>query len=236
MNRPPLLLDWCSYAAAKHAVVNWHYSQGMPAGKLVRIGVWEGDRFTGAILFGQGANRHIGTELGLDMLTCAELVRVALRDHEWPVTRMVSIAMRMLKRQSPGLRAVVSYADKDQGHHGGIYAGGGWVYVGCVYVGVRKAFRVHGQVMHCRSCGSRGWRQSLDWLRANVDPSANVVRGLGKHKFYYPLDDAMRRQLAPLARPYPKRAGSIGGDAPAIQAGEGGSNPTPALDVAVGEP
>lgn len=36
-----LRLDFCSHEAAKHSVFRWHYSRCMPAGKLVRIGVWE---------------------------------------------------------------------------------------------------------------------------------------------------------------------------------------------------
>jgi len=50
-----------------------------------------------------------------------------------------------------------------------------------------------------------------------------------KHTYLYPLDDAMRKQILPLSKPYPKRAGSIENDAPASQRDEGGVIPTPAL-------
>ena len=53
-------LDFCLQAAARHATSRWHYSRSMPASKLVRIGVWEDEVFRGAILYGVGANRHIG--------------------------------------------------------------------------------------------------------------------------------------------------------------------------------
>jgi hypothetical protein len=52
----------------------------------------------------------------------------------------------------------------------------------------------------------------------------------GKHRYLYPLDKRMRRQLTPLAKPYPKRAPEASvGDASPVQGGEGGSTPTPAL-------
>lgn len=51
----------------------------------------------------------------------------------------------------------------------------------------------------------------------------------GKHRYLMPLDDEMRAKIAPLARPYPKRAGSIASDATANHAGKGSATPTPAL-------
>ncbi len=41
----------CSHKAAKFAVENWHYSHSMPAGKLVKYGVWEHGKFVGSIIF-----------------------------------------------------------------------------------------------------------------------------------------------------------------------------------------
>ena len=53
---------------------------------------------------------------------------------------------------------------------------------------------------------------------------------LGKHKYLYPLDAAMRAQIAPLAQPYPKRATSIVADVPPDQGGEGSATLTVALN------
>ena len=46
-----LRVDWCDYQAAKYAVMHWHYSKAMPAGRNVYLGVWESNRFVGAVLF-----------------------------------------------------------------------------------------------------------------------------------------------------------------------------------------
>ena len=45
MSSVDLKVDWCSYEAAKYAVMHWHYSKTMPAGKTVKLGVWENGRF-----------------------------------------------------------------------------------------------------------------------------------------------------------------------------------------------
>lgn len=230
-----LRLDWCSYAAAKYAVEHWHYSRSMPAGKLARVGVWEDDVFRGVVLFGRGAAINIGKPFGLFQTQVCELVRVALREHAWPVSRIVRVAVVMLRRAMPGLRLIVSYADTWQGHHGGIYQAGGWSYLGhrCDRPYRIGGYRVGGELVHPRTLGSRYGRggQSVAWLRANVDPNAEQVMMPEKHKYVLPLDDAMRKQIAPLAKPYPKRprAESVGSDAPGHHPGEGGAMPTSAL-------
>src|SRR4051812_47005478 len=112
-HRPELRLDWATGAAAKFACERWHYTGSLPnAG--VRIGVWEGGVFAGVILFGIGAGRSTdGSRYGLRRANeVAELVRVALKPgHVHPVSRCVSIAVRMLRRQSPNLRLLISFAD-----------------------------------------------------------------------------------------------------------------------------
>lgn len=231
MAEAPLRLDWCSYEAAKYAVTHWHYSRSMPACKTVKIGVWEAGRFTGAVIFNLGANPHCGREFGLRAFQCCELARVALDRHKTPVSRIVRIALGMLRKQSPGLRAVVSYADCDQEHHGGIYAAGGWIYLGRVQLnGGTPRWRIHGKVMHGRSVGSR-WgygTQSLEWLRAHVDPNTEKVFTLGKHKYVMPLCDEIRELVLPLSQPYPKRVRSADSGTAAPTAG-GGANPTRTL-------
>ena len=227
-----LRLDYCSYEAAKYAVEKWHYSRRMPAGKLVRIGVWEDGRFVGAVVFGCGASPPLYKRLhklfGLKPTQCCELVRVALTRHQSPVSRIVSVAIKMLRQRCPGLVLIVSFADNDQGHHGGIYQAGNWLYAGLRNVGHRDGYLINGRQVHCRSMPCLGLRNTLADAR-RVDPNAEPIIGTGKHQYFYPLNDDIRRQIEPLTQPYPKRAGSIASDATTNQVVEGGVTPTPAL-------
>lgn len=214
---PVLKLDWCSHEAARYAVEHWHYSESMPAGKLVKVGAWEDGKYIGCVVFGRGANNNIGKAYALAQTQCCELVRIALTQHATPVTRIASLALRFLKSQSPALRLIVSYADPLQGHHGGIYQAGNWVYVGRSQA--QQEVMHNGKVMHKRTANSlfgtiKGMQKSpIMW----------------KHKYLIPLDAEMRQRIMPLAKPYPKRAGSDTKDTPVNLTGKGGSTPTPAL-------
>lgn len=215
MSSPPSLrLDWASGQAAKYACERWHYTRSMPnAG--AKIGVWEDGAFIGAILFGIGAGRSTdGRRYGLERANeVAELVRVALRaDHRTPVSRCVAIAIRMLRQQSPDLRLLISFADTEQGHHGGIYQAGNWTYAGLT--SGDRVYVVRGQRKHPKTVHSLGWKQSEAWLRQHVDPNATCELTPGKHRYLMPLDDEMRKVVAPLAQPYPTRAKGISRLAP----------------------
>jgi hypothetical protein len=222
-----LKLAFCSHEAAKHAVMRWHYSRQMPKAKLVKVGVWEDEKFRGAIIYGLGANRHLCRPFGLKPTEACELVRVALAPgREHPTSRCVAISLRLLKRQSPGLRLVVSYADAGQGHLGVIYQAGGWLYLG---TSDQSYIRVRGVVEHPRTLYDRYGRQgqSIPWLKANVDPRAERVPMAPKHKYVMALDKKLRRELEGRALPYPKQAAEVTpGDTPDHQSGKGGSRPT----------
>jgi len=226
--RPELKIDWATAEAARYACEKWHYSKCVPVFKAVRFGVWENDAFVGVVLFGQGATPEIGSPYGLDQTEICELTRVALTKHISPVSRIIAVALRFLSKQCPGLRMVVSFADAGQGHHGGIYQAGGWVYAGGSKT---HGYKVNGVIVHPKTLHSRYGKggQSIPWLRSNVDPSAERVVSGFKHRYLMPLDDEMRRRIEPLRKPYPKRAGSSASGMSDIQSEGGGANPTPAL-------
>jgi hypothetical protein len=206
-----LRLDWCSHKTAEYAVLHWHYSKTMPKGKLVKIGVWEDQRFIGAVIFSRGANRNLLSPFGLNATEGCELSRVALTVHQTPVTRILSIAIGLLRRQSPGLRLIVSYADADQGHQGSIYQGGNWVYDGLMGAGDVAAFIVHGQKTHSKTLYNRygAMGNRLDWLRQHVDPEAAPFVTHGKHRYLMPLDPSISETIKKRHQPYPKHA-SVG--------------------------
>ena len=202
---PKLKLDWCSAKAARFACETWHYSESLPASG-VKIGVWEGDRFVGAVVYGLGSgNATRGERYGLSAThDVAELMRVALapqRRRAHPTSRVVAISMKLIERQSPDLKMLISFADyAGQGHTGTIYQATNWYYLGTSegYAG----FRINGETMHNRTVGANGWKQSLDWLRAHVDPNAERIKSV-KHRYAYPLTDSVRETLEDMAQPYP---------------------------------
>jgi len=211
--RHDLHIDWATHKAAVYACENWHYSKRVPSGKLMRLGVWECGKFIGVVLFGSGANYNMLKPYGLNQDEGCELVRIALKKHKAPVSKIVSLALKMLK-SSQNLKLVVSYADPEQGHHGGIYQAGNWVYVGRSSKAIKIFYR-----------GRWAHQKTVD--EAGVD-KAKLPKKIqeGKHTYLMPLTKDMKRKVEHLAKPYPKRVQSIDSDALGDQPREGGAIPT----------
>lgn len=100
----------------------------------------------------------------------------------------------------------ISYADPEQGHHGGIYQAGNWIYRG-LSAGAMKIW-YKGKWSHKKTVDDSG-----------VDQSGMKKRyAQGKHTYLMPLDRSMRKAVQYLSKPYPHNAG---GDA-AMTINEGG--------------
>lgn len=198
-----LTVEFCGHDAAKYAVQHWHYSHVLPAGKKFMVGAWENGQFIGVVIFSQGATNKLAAQWGLTPVEACELTRVALREHVTPVSQIVAKALKLLRSRNPGLRLVVSFADPNHGHHGGIYQAGGWLYTGKTED--TGEFIVKGKQMHARSVHAKGWKQTEAWLREHIDPSARAIKVPGKHRYLMPLDRGMRRGLLQYVREYPTR-------------------------------
>jgi hypothetical protein len=78
--------------------------------------------------------------------------------------------------------------------------------------------------MHARTAGARFGTNSAIRLGAQW-------RWTNKHRYLFPLDAEIRAKILLLAKPYPKRAASIGPDASLDQSEEGAWQATAALHV-----
>jgi hypothetical protein len=199
MKSPTLKIDWATYDAARYAVMHWHYSQCMPCGKLVKFAAYEDGKFIGVVLFGRGANKGLVAPYGLKQSEGCELVRIALTKHHAPVSRIVAICLRMLKAKFPSMRLIVSFADSQQGHHGGIYQAGNWIYAGQSNTAdeyIYKGRRYHG----------RAFRMKYGSHKKYLDKGLQIVSGSSKHRYLMPLDNEMRKQIKGMSKSYPKRS------------------------------
>jgi len=155
MNKCNLKLDYASYEATKYACLNWHYSKTVPAGKLLKIGVWENNVFVGVVIYGRGANQFLPKHLKVKITECCELVRVALNKHLTPTTKIVAISLKILKKTNPNIKIVFSYADiTNQNHQGIIYRAGNWKYHG-IRTSKGGHFLVNNKLVHNRSLNSK---------------------------------------------------------------------------------
>ena len=191
-----LKIDWATHKAAKYACEHWHYSGCHPSTlqKAYRIGIWENEKFKGVIIFGMGANPQIGSPYNLKNTEICELTRVALKEHKIEVSKMIKIALIFLKKSFPEMKLIVSYADTGQGHHGGIYQAGNWIYVG-ISKGVDSIF-YNGKKYH-----AKGFRTSYGNKKVTKEMK---IKGTDKHKYLMPLTKEMRKEIIKLEKEYPK--------------------------------
>lgn len=234
-----LRIGYATYKAVKWSCLNYHYAKAVPAGARVSYGVWEDGKFVGTVIFSPGACRNLGSPYGLKMNQVCELVRVALTNHKTPVSRILSICIKLLAKKEPNLQLIVSYADANAGHYGGIYQASGWIYVG----GSQSARRyiIDGAVRHPKSICDRllqkGYSATIENIRRYIDAHAQVIIQKPKHKYLFALNEDIRRHVSMLAKPYPKRlssgcvTGAESGTA-ATHAAGGGANPTVMLGEA----
>jgi hypothetical protein len=216
-----LRLDWATHEAAKFACENWHYSKTMPCNKLVKIGVLENAKFIGVVLFSPGATPTLCKTYKLTQQECCELTRVALKEHSTPVSKIMAIALKMLKKSNPGLKLVISFADTKEGHHGGIYQATNWVYVGTAVprlIPMLKGKHVHERSVSAMVKAGKIKRSDFLWIPAKP-----------KYKYLMPLNNDMLSKVIHLKKPYPKRVGSKDNVASGFQSEEGGATPNPTL-------
>jgi hypothetical protein len=221
--KPELKIDWATHEAAKYACENWHYSKCMPAGKTVKIGVWEFNKFIGVVIYSYGANNNAAKSFGVSQYECCELTRVALTNHYTPVSRVLSISIKMLKKVCPKLKVLFSYSDlSDQGHHGGIYQANGWTYLGERKTSNKGAYYlINGKQMHGRSARAKYGNEK------NFPKGWSHVASKTKHLYVKILDNDYTLKFKQYC--YPKRASSVESGTSEFHSEGGGESPTDAL-------
>lgn len=227
-SRIELKIDWATHDSAKYACKNWHYSKCLPVGKLVKFGIWENSKFVGVVIFGRGAAPKLASSFGLECTEVAELVRIALRAHVTPVSRIMAISIKLLKAAFPGIKLLVSFADPTQGHHGGVYQGNGWIYYGMSDSTGGFEYLIDGKWTTCRSIGAKfGTRITAEVEKRIVFQAKR--KAARKHRYAMPLHKSIAEQIHDKSKPYPKRVGSRDNAASGFHSEEGGAIPTPAL-------
>lgn len=197
-----LHVEPCNRALAAEAARRWHYLGKIGAVTVAQFAVYEDGEFVGTVVFGAGPRLLSGRYRCKPREAC-ELARVALGRHRTPTSRIIAIVLRLLQKQRPDLRLIVSFADSDQGHHGGIYQAGGWIFTGSR--SYHSKIMVQGKIVHPRSASDKFGTSSILKLRQSVDPKAKKIKTGDKHRYLMPLDEPMRRRVQALALSYPKR-------------------------------
>lgn len=193
-------LELASRKAVKYAVENWHYTKSVPNVGLAFAVFNNKKEFCGVICYGVGATANIARPYGLQQGQVVELLRVALNGKQEQTSKAVAQSLRLLKKKSPSVKLVVSYADSEQNHSGIIYQATNWIYTG---FSTDSNLVIDGQRKHRRTISSKYGTSSVEKIRS-LGHSVEVIRTRPKWKYIYALNSADRQKYQHLSKPYPR--------------------------------
>jgi hypothetical protein len=212
-------LEKASYKAIKYACLNFHYAKAIPINTFGYSVFNDKNEWCGVALFGTGASPQIGKQYNLSQGQVIEFVRMALNGKQYKTSKVLGKSIKLIKKDLPLVKLIVSYADQEQGHNGIIYQATNWYYLG----EVKSPPIIEGK--HNKSMGG-----SIGAARKILGREPNVYLPKPKHKYLYPLDKSLIPLCKSLSKPYPKQAVEVH-KLNSSQSSEkvGGANPTQPL-------
>lgn len=224
-------IAFCSYKASKFFCENYHYSKSIPVPPLITFGVWEYEKMIGTVIFSRGASPSLLKPYNLEQDQGCELSRVALDKHKTPVSKILSVCINILKKKFEKLELIVSFADTDQNHYGGIYQASNWLYTG---ITASSYFYIdeNNRKWHSRQVSEKGYNIQQGNVRKTKKPSElTKVKSKGKHRYIYPLKN--KEKYLSLKKTFPKRV-EHESNAVTNHVAESGAIPTDALQTSLG--
>lgn len=174
-------------------------------------------------MFGGGAGAYMGKPFGLNFGQYLELNRMALNGKQESTSKVMSIAIKLIKKQNPTVKLLISYADKGQEHYGTIYQATNWYFVEENESSGEEVF-YKGKWSHNRTPSEKLSKENYNKLPKRKKP--------GKYKYIYPLDKSIISLCKSLSKPYPKKQLAVEVhklNSSQSSEKEGGANPTQSL-------
>lgn len=191
-------LERASFKAIKFACLNFHYAKAVPTYSIGYSVFNDSKEWCGVVLFGGGASVNMPTKFNLRSGQYLELNRMALNGKQSSTSKVLSIAIKLIKKQCPTVKMLFSYADKGQNHNGTIYQATNWVYIENIISSGTEYF-LDGVWKHDR--GRYNWNVDFKTLPKR--------RKAGKHKYVYPFNKKLMDVCKQLSMPYPKKLSGV---------------------------
>lgn len=195
-------LEKASHKAIVYSCMNFHYAKAVPNVGHAYSVFNNKNEWCGTICYGMGASNNIGSPFGLLQGQIIELVRMALNGKQESTTKAMALSLKLIKKDAPNVKMIVSYADSEKGHIGTIYQATNWYYIG---FSTDTNLIINGKREHRRTLGSRFGTSSSEILRKK-GYKVDIYRTKPKWKYIYPIDKTLVPLCKSLAKPYPKNA------------------------------
>jgi hypothetical protein len=151
------------------------------------------EQLIGCLTYGHPvSNRTVGSIVdGLELDEVLELTRLVVLDEYGKniESYVISQSFRWLKQNDPGVKVLVSYADPEQSHTGGIYRATNWLYQGCGYSKLMPDYSIrlneNDLWTHSRTVGSRWGKKSVANLAKSIGQTFWRKEETAKHRYIY---------------------------------------------------
>ncbi len=181
------------YSDPAAVIIADHYTHSIPAGKTLTF-----EHEDAIVMFSIPANYNISRWMLGERNRVWELSRLWAPDGHRPnlLTQALASATAEFKGAEQGVWALVSYADPNAGHLGGVYRAASWTYLGIS--AESRMYRDGNGNMHPRRKFHQGRQgmtkseiESLGYQQVNLP---------GKHRFGKGLTKQARKRIATLRR------------------------------------
>jgi hypothetical protein len=204
-------LEKASHKAIVYACMNFHYAKSIPVNTFGYSVFNNKNEWCGVVLYARGANNNLADQYELVQGNVIELVRMALNGKQESTSKSLSLSLRLLKKDLPLCKLIVSYADIDQNHNGIIYQATNWCYTGKSMVNKKDgSFLISGKRIHGKTISDKCKKYKLIKNIENIKKvykTDNVIEYVtkGKIKYIYPLSKDLINLCKSLSKPYPKK-------------------------------
>ena len=187
-----------SYADATAMIESFHYSHDLPNVVRQNFGAYVGAELVAVACYGPIVSRKAPKEW-------LELRRLVKRPGSTIIlSQFLAETIRILKARK--VEAILSWADPEQDHHGGIYQATNWVYTEQKKGGNHTFVTETGKHIHPRTVYAMFGTQSVPVVLAK-NPGWTSFLPKTKHRYLMPLCTRKNKALALLRTkemPYPK--------------------------------
>ena len=189
-----------------------HYSGKVVPNSKLHFGCFLDDKLHGVMSYGSSINKKgtINLVAGTKWNGFIELNRMAFDDYlpKYSESRCIAISMRLLKKNAPHIKWVISFADGTQCGDGTIYRASGFKLVGVSKnAGICK---INGKVAHIKKTYDMGLTTSFlkksdipKLKKQNID--VELLEGY-QLKYIYFIDKSLEKDLTKPVLPFSKIA------------------------------
>ena len=218
-----------SKSTAKDMIVKYHYSHKWTLCRIA-YGIYyrtdvkadffdvNDEKLIGAVVYGQPVGRSAAASIStlVPIREVFELTRLFIHDGHGKNIESYCIAqsLKMVKRDFPHLKAVISYADNEAGHRGGIYQATNFLYQGSSTLALMANYSVSMEGppykwIHSRTISSTYGSHNVEHLKKKIGHTFYRKKESSKHRYFYLLGTKIEnreilKNLKHPVFPYPK--------------------------------